>query len=54
MYYVFNFVVEILLVLTFALRSVDQTLNDSTFYVMWVVELQTHWEPFRPQNHFQN
>jgi hypothetical protein len=37
--YVLNFVVEILLILTFALRSVDPTLNDSTFYVMWVVEL---------------
>jgi hypothetical protein len=40
MSYVFNFVVEILLILIFALRSVDQTLNDSPFYVMWVVGLE--------------
>jgi hypothetical protein len=37
---VFNFVVEILLILTYDLRSADQTMNDSPFYVMLVVELE--------------
>jgi hypothetical protein len=40
MSYVFNFVVEILLILTYDLRSVDQTVNDSPFYVVWVVGLE--------------
>jgi hypothetical protein len=40
--YVFNFVVEILLILTYVLRSVGQTVNDATFYVMWVVGLEVH------------
>jgi hypothetical protein len=40
MSYVFNFVVEILLILTYDLRSVDQTVNHSPFYVIWVVELE--------------
>jgi hypothetical protein len=40
MSYVFNFVVEILLILTYDLRSVDQTVYDSPFYVMWVVGLE--------------
>lgn len=35
--YIFNFIVEILLILTCDLRSVDQTINDSPFYIMWVV-----------------
>jgi hypothetical protein len=37
MSYVPNFVVAIYLILTYDLSSVDQTLNDSPFYVMWVV-----------------
>jgi hypothetical protein len=38
--YVSNFVVEILLILKYDLRSVDETMNDSPFYVMWVVGLE--------------
>jgi hypothetical protein len=34
MSYVFNCVVEILLILAYVLHSVDQTMNDSPFYVM--------------------
>jgi hypothetical protein len=37
MSYVFNFVVKIVLILTYDRHSVDQTMNDSLFYVMWVV-----------------
>jgi hypothetical protein len=40
MSYVFNFVVEILLILTYDPRSVDQTVSDSPFYVMWVAGLE--------------
>jgi hypothetical protein len=40
MSYIFNFVVEILLILTYDLRSVDQIKNDSPFYAMWVVGLE--------------
>jgi hypothetical protein len=36
----FNFVIEILLILTYDLGSADQTMNDSPFYVMWVVGLE--------------
>jgi hypothetical protein len=42
MSYVFNFVVEILLISTYDLRPVDQIMNDSPFYVMWVVGLEVH------------
>jgi hypothetical protein len=38
--YVPNFVAKILLILTHDLDSTDQTMNDSTFYVMWVVGLE--------------
>jgi hypothetical protein len=39
--YIFNFFVEILLILTYDLRSVDQSMNDSTLYVMVVgIEVQ--------------
>jgi hypothetical protein len=38
MSYVFNFVVEIL-ILTYDLGMADQTMNDSPFYMMWVVGL---------------
>jgi hypothetical protein len=34
--YIFHFVVEILLILTNDLRSVDQTVNDSPFHVMCI------------------
>jgi hypothetical protein len=37
---VFNFVVEIPLILTYDIRSFAQTMNDSPFYVMWVVGLE--------------
>jgi hypothetical protein len=37
---IFNFVVEFLLILTYDFRSVGQTVNDSTFYVMWVVGIE--------------
>jgi hypothetical protein len=40
MFYVSNFVVEILLILTYDLHSVDQTVNNSPFYVMWVVRIE--------------
>jgi hypothetical protein len=40
MFYIFSFVVKILLVLTYDLRSVAQTMNDSPFYVMWVIGLE--------------
>jgi hypothetical protein len=40
MSYVFKSVVKILLVLTYNLRSVEKTMNDSLIYVMWVVELE--------------
>jgi hypothetical protein len=36
MSYVFNFFVEILLTLTYGLRSADHTMNDSPFYVIYV------------------
>jgi hypothetical protein len=39
MSYVFNFIVKILLVLTYDHRLVDQTMNDSPFYVVCVVGL---------------
>jgi hypothetical protein len=37
MSYDFDFVVKILLIFTYDLRSVDQIVDDSPFYVMWVV-----------------
>jgi hypothetical protein len=40
MSYVLNFIVEILLILTYDLRAVHQNIHDSPFYVMWVVELE--------------
>jgi hypothetical protein len=40
MSYVLNFDVEILLILTYGLCSADQTMNDSPFYMMWVVGLE--------------
>jgi hypothetical protein len=40
MSHVYNFIVEILLILTYELRSVDQTVNDCPFYVMFVVRLE--------------
>jgi hypothetical protein len=40
MSYGFNFDVKILLILTYDLRSVDQILDDSPFYVMWGVKLK--------------
>jgi hypothetical protein len=40
MSYVFNFVVKIRLVLTYDLRSVDQAMNHSPFYVIRVVGLE--------------
>jgi hypothetical protein len=41
--YVFNIVFELLVILTYDLRLVDQTTNDSPLHVMWVVghEVQT-------------
>jgi hypothetical protein len=35
-----NLIVEILLILTYNLGSTDQTMNDSTFHVMWAVRLE--------------
>jgi hypothetical protein len=40
MSYVFNFIVEMLLIFTYDLRSVDQTVNISPFHMMWVVGLE--------------
>jgi hypothetical protein len=40
MSYVPNFIVEILL-LSYDLGSADQTMNKSTFYMMWVVGLKS-------------
>jgi hypothetical protein len=40
MSYVFNFVVENLLILTYDLRSADQTMNDPPFNAIWVVGLE--------------
>jgi hypothetical protein len=40
MSYVLNFIVEILLILTYDLCSADHTINDYTFYVMWVVGIE--------------
>jgi hypothetical protein len=37
MSYVINFIVEILLILTYDLGSTDQTMSSSPFYIMWVV-----------------
>jgi hypothetical protein len=37
---VFNFLAEIPPILTYDLRSGDQTMNDSPFYMMWVVGLE--------------
>jgi hypothetical protein len=42
MSYVFNFVVEILLILIYDLCFVDQTMYDSPFYMMWVAGLEVH------------
>jgi hypothetical protein len=33
-------VVEILLILTYVLGRTDQTINDSPFHVMWMVEFE--------------
>lgn len=38
--YILNFLVEIILILTYDLGSTDQTMNDSPFQVMWVVGLE--------------
>jgi hypothetical protein len=38
MSYIFNFLVEILLILTYDLGSVDQSMNDSRFYVVCVTD----------------
>jgi hypothetical protein len=38
--YVLNFVVEILLILSYDLDSADKTMNNSPFYMMWVVGLE--------------
>jgi hypothetical protein len=43
MSHVFNFLFEILLILTHDLGSTDQTINDSAFHVMWVVELEVQY-----------
>jgi hypothetical protein len=43
MSYVFNFVVEILLLLTHDLGLTDPTMNDSPFHVIWVVGLEGLW-----------
>jgi hypothetical protein len=40
MSYVSDFVAKIILVLTYNLRSVEQTMGDSPFYVMWVVRIE--------------
>jgi hypothetical protein len=40
MSYVSDFVAKIILVLTYNLRSVEQTMDDSLFYVMWVVRVK--------------
>jgi hypothetical protein len=37
MFYLLNFLVEILLILIYVIGSTDQTMNDSPFHVMWVV-----------------
>jgi hypothetical protein len=37
MLYVLNFLAEILLILTYDLGSIDRTMNDSPFHMMWVV-----------------
>jgi hypothetical protein len=66
MSYVLNFVVEILLVLTYDLGLTNQTVNDLSFYVMWVVDLEVQittsmsrfsvhfhgkfWTPLQEQN----
>jgi hypothetical protein len=44
MSYVLNFLVEIILILTYDLSSTDQTVNDSSFQVLWKVglEVQIH------------
>jgi hypothetical protein len=39
-FYGFNFVVNILLILTYVLRLVDQIMDHSLLYVMWVVGLE--------------
>jgi hypothetical protein len=40
MSYVLNFIVDILLILSYDLASADKTMNNSPFYVMWVVGLE--------------
>jgi hypothetical protein len=40
MSYVFNFLVEISLILTYDLGSTDNAMNHSSFHVMWVVGLE--------------
>jgi hypothetical protein len=49
---VFNFVVEILLILTYDLRSIDQILDDFPLHVMWVVEVQITTSMGRLPVHF--
>jgi hypothetical protein len=39
MSYVLNFIVEIFLILTYDLSSADQIMNESPFYMMWVIPL---------------
>jgi hypothetical protein len=48
--YVLNFLVEILLILTYDLGSPDQAMNDSAFHVMWVVGLEV--QITTPMNRF--
>jgi hypothetical protein len=40
MSYVLNFLVEILLILTYDLASTDQAMNDSSFHMVWVGGLE--------------
>jgi hypothetical protein len=39
MFFILNFLVEILLILTYDLGSTDQAMNDSPFHMMWMVRL---------------
>jgi hypothetical protein len=52
MYYILNFHVEILLILTYDLGLTDQAMNDFPFHVMWVVGLEVQTSMVRFPVHF--
>jgi hypothetical protein len=55
MSHVFNFVVEILLILKYNILSAEQIVKDSLFYVLWVVgvEVQVRISMSRFPAHFR-